>query len=108
MTIPTVTLWLVILLLGLGTYLIRLSFLGLIGNRVLPGWVLRHLRYAPFAVIPGLVLPMLVPGGEARPEPLRLGIAALVLLVGWRSKTTLAGLAIGALGYFGLKLAGVG
>lgn len=30
--------WLVILGLGVGTFAIRLSFLGLIGNRQLPGW----------------------------------------------------------------------
>lgn len=45
--------WAVILGLGLGTYAIRLSFLGLIGNRPLPPMLLRFLRYTPMAVIPG-------------------------------------------------------
>jgi branched chain amino acid efflux pump len=107
MSLSAATIWTVILLLGLGTYLIRLSFLGLIGSRVLPGWVLRHLRYAPFAVIPGLVLPMLVPA-EGRPEPLRLAVAVLVLLLGWRTKSNAMALGLGALAYFGLRFAGIG
>ncbi|MFQ5438947.1 MAG: AzlD domain-containing protein, partial [Paracoccaceae bacterium] len=54
------TLWIVIILLALGTYLIRFSFLGLIGGRELPNWVLRHLRYVAVAVLPGLVAPLVV------------------------------------------------
>ncbi len=49
--------WLIILALGVATYLIRFSFLGLIGDRELPGWVLRHLRYTPVAILPALVTP---------------------------------------------------
>ena len=40
---------------GIGTFLVRFSFLGLIGNRDLPPWLLRHLRYTPVAVFPALV-----------------------------------------------------
>ncbi|RUM49434.1 MAG: hypothetical protein DSY85_15675, partial [Marinomonas sp.] len=46
------SIWAVIILLGIGTYLIRYSFLGIIGGRDLPEWLLRHLRYVPFAVLP--------------------------------------------------------
>jgi len=73
------TLWIVIVGLGIGTYLIRLSFLGLIGGRNMPEWVLRHLRYTAVAVLPGLIAPLVMwpaaTGGH--PDPARL-IAALV------------------------------
>jgi branched-subunit amino acid transport protein len=59
-----------------------ISFLGLIGGRELPGWVLRHLRYVAVAVMPALVSPPVVwptaNGGE--PEPSRL-LAALAVLI---------------------------
>ena len=55
-----VTTWIVIAALAVGTYLIRFSFLGLIGDRTLPEWVLRHLRYTPVAVMPALVTPLVL------------------------------------------------
>lgn len=76
--------WLVIALVGLGTYLIRFSFLGLIGDRPLPPFVLRLLRFVPVAVMPGLVAPLVAwpeaTGGA--PDPARLLAAAAALLIG--------------------------
>ena len=43
--------WIIIIALGIGTYLIRFSFLGLIGDRDLPDWALRHLRYNKHEVV---------------------------------------------------------
>ena len=60
MTASDGTIWLVIVLLGLGTYLIRFSFVGLIGSRKLPDWVLRHLRYTPVAFIPAIAAPLVL------------------------------------------------
>jgi branched-subunit amino acid transport protein len=79
--------WTVILLLGIGTYLIRLSFLGLIGDRPLPLWVTRLLRYVPVAVMPGLVAPLVVwpqaTGGA--PDLPRLAAALVALAFGaWK------------------------
>ena len=90
--------WLVIVLLGAGTFLIRFSFLGLIGDRELPGWVLRMLRYTPVAVIPGLVAPLVLwpqaTGGNA--DPSRLTAAGVTLLVGAVTKNVLAAIICGA------------
>ena len=58
--IDKTTIWTVIVLLGIGTFLIRYSFLGLIGKRPMPPWVLRHLRYTAVAVLPGLVAPLVL------------------------------------------------
>lgn len=80
----TLDIWLTILFLALGTYLLRFSFIGLIGARRLPGWVMRHLRYVPVAVMPGLIAPLIVwpaaTGGHL--DPARLSAAAVALFIG--------------------------
>lgn len=83
--------WAVIALVGAGTFAFRLSFLGLLGRRALPDWALRALRYTPVAVIPGLMAPLVLfpQGTDGQAEPLRLAVAAVTLLVGWRSGNVL-------------------
>lgn len=90
--------WLVILLLGLGTFLIRFSFLGFVGERKLPGWVLRALRYTPVAVIPGLVAPLVLwpAATEGTPDASRLTAAAVTLLAGAVTKNVLVAIVCGA------------
>ena len=90
--------WLVIGALGALTYLTRFVFLGLIGDRRMPPWLLRHLRFTGVAVLPGLVAPLLVwpaaTGGE--PDPARLLAAGVTLAVGmWRRDVIQAVLAGG-------------
>lgn len=93
--------WLIILCLGLGTFLIRFSFLGLLGGTQLPEWVLRNLRYTPVAILPGLVAPMVIaPDGSADPVELAAAITALAAGVVTRNVVLamLAGVAVYALG----------
>ena len=75
------SIWITIIALGIGTFLIRFSFLGLLGGRDLPEWLTRHLRYVPVAVLPGLVAPLVVwpeaTGGQA---DLARSLAALTAL----------------------------
>ena len=52
MSYSTAQIWTIIAVMGVGTYLIRFSFLGLLGDRKMPDWVLRHLRYTPVAFCP--------------------------------------------------------
>lgn len=76
------TFWTVTALLGVGTFLIRFSFLGFLGDRPLPAWAQTHLRYVGVAVLPAMVVPMVLwptaTGGEV--EPARL-LAAMVAFV---------------------------
>ncbi|MGB0659021.1 MAG: AzlD domain-containing protein [Mangrovicoccus sp.] len=76
--------WILTLLLGLGTFLIRFSFLGLFGGRELPDWALLHLRYVGVAVFPALVTPLVLwpdaTGGEL--DPARLIAAGAAFVVG--------------------------
>ena len=76
------TFWLVTVLLGIGTFLIRFSFLGLLGGRQLPGWLLLHLKYVGVAVFPALVTPLILwpdaTGGATDPARIVAALAALV------------------------------
>lgn len=81
---------LVIGIIGLGTYLLRLSFIGLLGERPVPEWAERPLRYVAPAVLAALVTPavMLVDGSlvlspTGNPRFLAAVVAALVA---WRLK----------------------
>lgn len=104
MNLSDATIWGIIAVMGVGTYLIRFSFLGLVGDREMPDWVLRHLRYTPVAILPGLVAPLVVwpeaTGGE--PDPIRFAAAIVTVLVAWWRKSMLLGASAGALTLFGL------
>ncbi|MEM9582945.1 MAG: AzlD domain-containing protein [Pseudomonadota bacterium] len=100
MTYTDTEIWGLIFAMGIGTFLIRFSFLGLIGDRKLPDWILRHLRYTPVAILPGLVAPLVLwpdaTGGD--PDPARLAAAAATLTIGYLTKgvvrAMLAGVAV--------------
>lgn len=83
--------WLIIAILGIGTFLIRFSFLGLIGDRPMPSFVLRLLRFTPVAVLPGMVAPLVLwppaTGGEL--DPIRLIAAAATIAVGLWTRNVL-------------------
>ena len=91
MSQSSVEIWGIIVALGLGTYLIRFSFLGLIGDRPLPPFVMRMLRYTPVAVLPGLVAPLVIfPEATAgAPDPARLSAAIATIAVGIWTKNVL-------------------
>jgi branched-subunit amino acid transport protein len=88
-----------IVVIGIGTYLERLSFIGIIGDRALPEWALLPLRYVAPAVFAALVAPAvllqdghlnLLPSSNAEP------LATLVALaVAWRTRNVLATVAAG-------------
>ena len=90
--------WTVILGLGVGTFLIRFSFLGLLGRRPLPPWLLRHLRYTAVAVLPGLVAPLALwpaaTGGQT--DPARLLAALATVAAGLWTRSVLGAMAAGA------------
>lgn len=93
----TLTVWLIIISIGLGTYLIRFSFIGLIGDKELPEWFLRHLRYVATAVIPALITPLVIwpdaTGGET--DPARLLAALVVFVIGIKFDSVIGGVVAG-------------
>lgn len=91
------TIWLIILTAALGTYGLRWSFLGAFGNRPMPGWAQKLLRYTAVAVLPAIAAPLVAwpaaTGGQT--DPARL-IAALVTLgVGMVTRNVLAAILCG-------------
>lgn len=96
--ISSADVWTVIAILGVGTFLIRFSFLGIIGDRPLPAWILRLLRFTPVAVLPGLVAPQVVwpSASNGQFDPLRFCVAIVVLLVGYKTRKVVPAIAAGA------------
>jgi branched-subunit amino acid transport protein len=93
MSLDQTQVWTIIIALAIGTYFIRWSFLGLLGDRELPEWAIRHLRYTSVAIIPGLVAPFVIwptaTNGET--DPTRLAAAAAAIAVGvWRKSAVTA------------------
>lgn len=90
--------WGIIVALGVGTFVIRFSFLGLIGNRNLPSWVLRHLRYTPVAVLPALIAPLVLwpaaTGGS--PDAARILAALATTALGITTRNVLLAIIGGA------------
>ncbi|GGO54730.1 Branched-chain amino acid transport protein [Roseovarius pacificus] len=96
-------LWLVMILLGLGSFTLRFAFLGLIGDRPLPPWILRHLRYTAVAVLPGLVAPLVVwpeaTGGV--PDAPRMAAALVTIIAGIVTRNMLLAIFLGASTLYG-------
>jgi len=91
------TLWFVIFALGVGSFLLRFTFLGFVGDRPLPGWLLRHLRYTAVAILPALVAPLVVYSGEnGSIDPTRLVAAGVTVVVGIWTKNVIASITAGA------------
>lgn len=92
------TIWIVIAGLAVGSYLLRFVFIGVVGDRPLPAWLLRHLRYTAVGIIPALVVPLVVwpqaTGGQ--PDAPRMAAAAVTLAVGFWSKNVIAAIFSGA------------
>ena len=91
MNYSSAEIWLIIGLMAVGTFLIRFSFLGLIGDRPMPAFVLRLLRYTPVAVLPGMVAPLVLwPGATGgQTDPVRLIAAMVTVLVRIWSRSAL-------------------
>lgn len=107
--IDRIDFWIVTVGLGLGTYAIRFSFLGMLGNRPLPLWMVRCLRYTAVAILPALVAPaVLWPAAtEGQPDPARLLAAVATILAGLLNRSMMAAIAAGGASLFaGLWLFG--
>ena len=100
------TFWLVVAVLGIGTYLIRFSFLGLLGNRPLPVWLERALRYTAVAVLPALVAPAVMwpPANGGVPDLVKLVAVAVTLLAGLLTRNMIAAIAAGGATFYLLPL----
>jgi branched-subunit amino acid transport protein len=94
----TTELWVIIIAMGLGSFGLRFAFLGLVGDRAMPEWLLRHLRYTAVAVIPALIAPLVIwpSATDGEPDPVRLAAAAATFAVGYLTKNVFAAMGVGA------------
>ena len=98
MSYSTIAIWTIIIAIGIGTYLIRFSFIGTIGRARLPVWAMRLLRYTPVAVIPGLIAPMVLwpTATSGEPDPARIAAAFVAALLGIMTKNVIVAVLGGA------------
>ena len=91
------TIWITILSVGIGSYLMRFLFVGVIGDRPLPPWILRHLRYTGVAVLPALVAPLVLwpAATDGAPDPARMTAAFVTLAMGLWTKNVLVAILSG-------------
>lgn len=94
----TLNLWLILILGGLGTYLIRLSFILIFQHVQLPNYMDRILRLVPPAVFSAMVLPeLLVRDGSIQfaVTNLRLIAGVLAAVIALKTRSVLATIAFG-------------
>jgi branched-subunit amino acid transport protein len=86
------SIWLFFVLLAIGTFALRLSFIYLFGKVEMPGWLRRALRFVPASVLAALVFPALTyPNGmlDLSLDNVRLLAGIGGALVAWRTKNVL-------------------
>ena len=81
----------IIFVVGIGTYLLRLSFIGIVGDRVMPEWALVPLRFVAPAVLAALIAPAVLLNDGAldlSPASNPRALAAMVaLLLAWKTRS---------------------
>lgn len=94
----TTTLWLTIIGVGIGTFLLRLSFIETWKWLRVPPLLMQALNYVPAAVLAALVLPALLRSGgsiDVSFDNLRLYAGLAALAVAWYSRSMLLTLTTG-------------
>ncbi len=100
--------WLVMLLGGLLTYALRLSFIYLLGRFEVPDLVRRALRFVPPAVLSAIIAPeLLMPDNrlDLGLDNHRLVAGLVAILVAWRTKSMLLTILAGFAALLLLQLA---
>ena len=89
----------IVLAIGVGTYLIRLSFIGIVGDRAMPDWAMVPIRFVAPAVLAALAAPaILLHDGALAVSPAanpRGPAAAVALLLAWKTKNVAVVIAAG-------------
>lgn len=99
-------LWTAIIGLAVGSFALRFAFLGIIGGRPLPEWLLRILRYSAVSILPALVTPLVLwpAATDGETDPARLASAAVTFAVAYTTKNVIWGILAGGATLVGLGL----
>jgi branched-subunit amino acid transport protein len=102
------TLWLMLFVIGAITYAIRLSCIGLLGQKDMPALLLKALRFVPITVLPAIILPELFLRNNALALSLqnpRWIAGILAGFVAWRTRNVLLTIATGMVALWALEFA---
>jgi branched-subunit amino acid transport protein len=102
----SLSIWLFFVVLAMGTFALRLSFIYLFGKVEMPGWLRRALRFVPASVLAALVFPALTyPNGtlDLSLDNVRLLAGIGGALVAWRTKNVLWTIAVGMVLFWALQ-----
>ena len=92
------SIWLLIVTIGIGTFLQRFSFIYLLGKIEMPAWLGRALRFVPAAALAALVFPALThPSGhlDLSLHNFRLLAGLGGAVVAWRTRNVLLTILVG-------------
>ena len=92
------TLWLTLIIIGLLTYAIRLSFILFFSKMDIPSLLQRAFRFVPVSVLSAIIFPALfLPKGilAFSFSNARLLAGSIAVVVAWRTKNVLATLLVG-------------
>jgi branched-subunit amino acid transport protein len=101
------TLWIIIIGIGLLTLLTRLSFIALPAGTRLPPWMRRALEYVPASVLSAITLPELIMHHGIADISLgnyRLIAGVVAIMVAWRTRQVLPTLVAGMVMLWGLQV----
>ena len=88
--------WLILVIAGILTYLIRLSFIALLGKWSPPEWVRHALRFVPPAVLAAIIFPeLLIRDNAFTPVNPRLLAGIVAAVIAWRTKNVVLTIAVG-------------
>ncbi len=99
--------WLLLIICGIFTYLIRLSFIAFFSGREIPVWLSRSLRFIPPAVLSVIIFQGLFYPANQLDVSLsntRLLAGLIAVLVAWKSRNALLTILVGMLALVVLNL----
>lgn len=100
------TYWPIVLVLGIGTFLIRYSFILIMDKLTLSDAIHRMLRFIPASVLPALTVPaiLLHKNGAVAFAGIERPLAALVaIVVAWKTRNILLTIASGMAALWGFQ-----
>ena len=103
------TLWLTMIAIGVATFLLRLSFISVLGRIEIPDLVRRALRFVPPAVLTAIIFPeLLIHEGTLNLSLSndRLIAGLLAAVVAWRTKNVVLTILVGMLFLYLLQALG--
>ena len=98
--------WVVVLSIGILTFLTRLSFIYMHQKWQPPKVVTRALRFVPVAVLTAIIIPEIVLQNEELAlslDNIRLLAGMIAILVAWRTKSALWTIGVGMVSFWALS-----